>query len=355
MLRTTRSSHNGRVCKAPFWNLQRRCVTRTTVARRRVCAVHAIAEFFREYAVTAIQDLNDMFLFAKVIEHGGYSAASRALGIATSKLSRRVSELERQLGVHLVNRSTRSISLSDAGENFYRHCLAVVGEAAAACEAMDKVRAAPSGLVRLACPVGLIFTDVGEIISRYMADNPAVRVRLEATNRPVDVVEEGFDLALRASVPPLEDSQLVVRPLAALEVVTVCSPWFIAQHRRPETVQDLEDLPTLTIGTPDNRYAWPLVDEEGRGLDVHHTPRLVTNDLYTLRTAALQGIGIAPLPLSLVRKDLAEGRLVQVLPELRPVDRIVHAVFPSRRGLIPAVRSLIDALVVGFERSSGKE
>jgi len=304
--------------------------------------------------MTTIDDLNDMFLFAKLVECGGFSAAARALGVATSKLSRSVARLEQQLGVNLVNRSTRNISLTDAGESFHRHCLVVVGEAAAACEAIARVRAAPSGLVRLVSPVSLIFTDVGEIVSRYMADHPAVRVRLEATNRPVDVVEEGFDLVLRVSVPPLEDSQLVVRPLATLQVVTVCSPWFIAQHRRPETVADLESLPTLTIGAPDNRHVWPLHDGNGRLVDVALQPRLVTNDLFTLRAAVLEGVGIAMLPMSLVRADLAAGRLLQLLPELRPADRVVYAVFPSRRGLTPAVRSLVDALVLGFSQRAGE-
>jgi len=132
--------------------------------------------------VSEMLDLNDMYLFVKVIEHGGYSAASRALGIATSKLSRRIAELERQLGVHLVNRTTRSISLSDTGETFYRHCLAMVGEAQAAREAIERTRSAPQGTVRLSCPVGLLLSNVSAILARYMTDNPAVRIHLEATS-----------------------------------------------------------------------------------------------------------------------------------------------------------------------------
>src|SRR5258706_3980185 len=177
-----------------------------------------------------MHDLNDMYMFAKVIEHGGYSAASRALGIATSKLSRRVSELERRLGVHLVNRTTRSISLSDTGETFYRHCLAMVAEAEAAREAIERTRSAPQGLVRISCPVGLLLSDVGAILARFMADNPAVRLNLEATNRRVDVVEEGVELAVRVRLPPLEDSDLVVRPLGKSQMILLCSRWVISQH-----------------------------------------------------------------------------------------------------------------------------
>ena len=298
--------------------------------------------------LSEMRDLNAMALFAKVIEHGGYSAASRALGMATSKLSRHVSELEQQLGVQLVNRSTRGISLTDAGETFYRRCLLMIGEAEGAFEAIDHVRAEPRGLVRIACPVGLLFTDVGAILARYMADHPAVRIKLEATNRRVDVVEEGFDLALRASLPPLEDSQLATRTLAHMEAILACSPWFIAQHRLPTSLQDLAELPTLAVGLVESRMTWFLAEGEGKVTEFRHVPRLLTNDLAAVRRAAVEGLGVAMLPSSLIREDLAQGVLVPVLPEFRQVRRIVHLVFPSRRGLVPAVRSLIDALVAGF-------
>ena len=300
-----------------------------------------------------MHDLNDMYMFAKVIEHGGYSAASRALGIATSKLSRRVSELERQLGVHLVNRTTRSISLSDTGETFYRHCLAMVAEAEAAREAIERTRSAPQGLVRISCPVGLLLSDVGPILARFMLDNPAVRLSLEATNRRVDVVEEGIDVAVRVRLPPLEDSELAVRPLGKSRLLLVCSRWFIAQHGEPTSADDLSKLPTLSMSRPGNKYVWEFSTDGGSAIEVTHTPRLATDDLATLRTAALDGAGIALLPESLIRRDVAEGSLVEVLPSLEIVPGIVHAVFATRRGLIPAVRTLIDALAAGFQPREG--
>ena len=296
-----------------------------------------------------MHDLNDMYLFAKVIEHGGYSAASRALGIATSRLSRRVSELERRLGVHLVNRTTRSISLSDTGETFYRHCLAMVGEADAAREAIERTRSAPQGVVRIACPVGLLLSDIGAMLARFLADNPAVRVHLEATNRRVDMVEEAFDLAVRVRLPPLEDSELAVRPLGESAMVLVCSRWYIAQHGKPASADDLSKVPTLSMARPGNKFSWKFVAEDGSEIELPHTPRMATDDLATLRTAALEGIGIALLPKSLVKKDLADGSLMVVLPEFKTVPGIVHVVFATRRGLIPAVRSLIDALAAGFQ------
>ncbi len=301
-----------------------------------------------------MHDLNDMYLFAKVIEHGGYSAASRALGVATSKLSRRVSELERQLGVHLINRSSRSISLSDTGQTFYQHCLSMVHEAEAAREAIERTRSAPQGLVRVSCPVGLLCGEVGAIIARFMAENRAVRVNLEGTNRRVDVINEGFDLAVRVRIPPLEDSDLAVRPLAKSEMILVCSRRFIAEHGQPLSINDLGKLPTLCMARPGNKFSWQFTTADGELLEVQHTPRLASDDLGTLRTAALEGIGIAMLPDMLLREELADASLVQVLPELKVPVGIVHVVFPSRRGLIPAVRALIDALAAGFEEKESR-
>jgi DNA-binding transcriptional LysR family regulator len=301
-----------------------------------------------ESQMSEMPDLNDMYLFAKVIEHGGYSAASRGLGIATSKLSRRVSELERQVGVHLLNRTSRSLSLTDTGETFYRHCLAIIGEAEAARDAIERTRAAPQGLVRLSCPVALLLSDIGPMLARYLVDNPAVRLNVDATNRRVDVVEEGLDLAIRVRVPPLEDSELAVRPLGDSALVLVCSRWFKAQHGEPATVDDLSQVPTLSMARPGNRYAWHFVGADGAEIEVPHTPRLATDDLAMLRTAALEGLGVALLPEALVRRDLAEGKLMAILPGLRVTPGIVHVVFATRRGLVPAVRSLIDALAEGY-------
>lgn len=302
-----------------------------------------------EQEMSEILDLNDLYLFAKVVEHRGYSAAGRALGIPTSKLSRRVSELERQLGAHLINRTSRSISLSNAGENFYRHCVAVVAEAKAAREAVERALAAPQGLVRISCPVGLLMSGVGPILSRYMADNPAVRVHVEATNRPVDVVEEGFDLAVRVRLPPLEDSDLALRVLGESRMTMVCSRWFIAQHGEPTSGDELSKLPTLSMTRPGNKLSWRFTGPEGLEIDVPHTPRLATDDLSLLLTGALDGIGIALLPETLIRKYVADGSLFEVLPSLKTASGLVHLVFASRRGLVPAVRSLIEALAEGFK------
>ncbi|NMM38469.1 MAG: LysR family transcriptional regulator [Glaciimonas sp.] len=293
-------------------------------------------------------DLNDMYLFAKVVEQGGYSAAARHLGMQVSRLSRRISELESSLGVRLLNRTTRKISMTDVGNTFYQHCIALVAEAQAARDTIDRTRAEPQGLVRLSCPVGLLHSHVATIVTRFLLAKPLVRVHVEATNRRVDVVEEGFDIALRVRSLPLEDSNLAVRLLANTELILLGSPGLFALHGKPQQIADLSRFPTLSMTRPGDKYLWQFTKPDGGVEAVAHQPRLATDDFVTLRRAALNGLGITYLPKFMVQEDLASGALEHVLPELAIPQGVVHALFPSRRGLVPAVRDFIDALVEGF-------
>src|SRR5579859_7480144 len=143
-----------------------------------------------------ITDLNNLRLFVEVIEHGSFTAAARSIGVQTSKLSRRIRALDEELGVRLLNRTSRSLSLTETGRQFYQHCLALVAESRAAKEIVDQTRAKPRGTVRISCPVALLGSGIAGIISRYLQDNPQVQVLVDATNRRVDVIEEGLDFAI---------------------------------------------------------------------------------------------------------------------------------------------------------------
>jgi len=296
-------------------------------------------------------DLNDMYLFAKVVESGGYSAAGRALGIQTSLLSRRVAELERELGVRLLNRTTRRISLTDVGRTFYEHCQALVSQADLAVDAVEHTRSEPRGLVRISCPVPLLHSSVMPMVSQFLASYPDVRVRVEATNRRVDVVEEGFDIALRVRTPPLEDTELVIRHLSTSESVLLGSPGLLARHGRPAAFEDLASFPTLSMTTAGERHTWYFTGPDGAAHEFAHLPRLISDDMATLHHAARQDLGIVCLPSFMVEADLRRGALVHLLPTFLLRKGIVHAVFASRRGMVPAVRYLIDALVAGFEKN----
>ncbi len=295
-----------------------------------------------------MQDLNDLYYFTLVVEHGGFAAAGRALGMPKSKLSRRIAALEERLGVRLIQRSTRRFTVTDIGQAYYRHCVAMRVEAEAAQEMIERSRAEPQGLIRLSCPVALLNYQVGEMLARYLARCPRVQLQLESTNRRVDVIREGFDLALRVRFPPLEDSDLVLRVLGESHQRLVAHPRLLQAFTQTPGPADLSQLPSLDWERPENEMAWCLDGPGGATARIHHQPRYVTDDLVALRIAALEGLGVVQLPTMMVREDLLKGDLVNVLPDWAPRSGIVHALFPSRRGLLPSVRSLIDFLAEEF-------
>jgi DNA-binding transcriptional LysR family regulator len=291
-----------------------------------------------------VQDLNNLYFFAKVVDFGSYTAAAKALGLQTSKLSRRIAALEGELGVRLINRTTRRLSLTEAGKTFHRHCVALLDEAQAAKDAMGQLLASPQGVVRISCPTGLLQSGVADILARFLAEHPRVQIVLDATNRRVDVVDEGIDIAIRVRKPPLEDSALAMRAFGPDEVILVASPKLITAHGKPQTLEDIARMPTLSMERADLRSTWRFLGNNGDVAELAHSPRLCTDDLFTLRRAALQGIGAALVPHLLVANDLENGALVRLLPSLKVHIGIMHAVFPSRRGMVPAVRGLLDLL-----------
>jgi DNA-binding transcriptional LysR family regulator len=194
-----------------------------------------------------MQDLNDLYYFARVVEHGGFAPAGRALGVPKSTLSRRIALLEERLKSRLLQRSTRHFGMTEVGEVYYRHCVAMIAEAEAAQEAIDNTSAEPRGMLRVTCPISLMFSSVAPIISRYLATHPQVRVQLSATNRRVDVIEEGVDVALRVRFPPLENEGLVMKRLAESRQLLVGSPALLDQLGRPGTPAELSRLPGLDL------------------------------------------------------------------------------------------------------------
>src|SRR6267154_4257176 len=296
----------------------------------------------------AFQDLNHLSFFARVVDFGSSTAAAEALGMQTSKLSRRIRSLERELGVRLLNRTTRKLSLTEAGKTLHRHCVALIAEAEAAKDAINQTLSSPRGLVRVSCPTGLLQGGVADILGRYLAAYPEVQLALEATNRRVDVVDEGIDIAIRVRLPPFDESDLAMRSFGPSDMILVGSPGLVASYGQPQGLADIARMPTLSTGTLGREHTWHFVDGESRPAELVHNPRLSANDFYTVHRAALRGVGVARLPVVLARDDLSSGALVRLLPSLSSRSGVVHAVFPSRRGIVPAVRSLLDALSEGF-------
>ena len=301
-----------------------------------------------------MQDLNELYYFAQVVDHGGFAPAGRALDLPKSTLSRRVAALEQRLGVRLIQRSTRRFSVTDIGQTYYQHCRAMLMEAEAAQEAIDLTRSEPQGLVRMACPVALLQARVGQMVADFMVQCPRVRVELRALNRPVDVIEEGFDLAVRVRRPPLQDSDLVMRAFGAPHVQgLVAAPTLIERLGMPRVPEDLARYPSLDLGPARHDHLWDLEGPGGARVSVRHQPRLVTDDMTTLQAAATGGIGAVHLPLMVVDDALQRGLLRVLLPDWAPPAELVHAVLPSRRCVMPSVRALLDFLVARFEAAEG--
>jgi DNA-binding transcriptional LysR family regulator len=291
-----------------------------------------------------MQDLNDLVYFAEVAEQMGFAAAGRRLGVPKSKLSRRVAELEARLGVRLLQRTTRKLSLTQAGELYLRHCLAMRDAAEAADEAMHQARTEPHGTVKVVCPVTLAQSTVGPLLGAFLARYPQVRVNMEVSNRVVDLVEEGVDVALRVRRSLDDSGSLVVKNLGPTQGLLVASPLQISRQGAPKDAQDLSRLDTVSMSALDGKASWRLVGLGGHSLSLQHQPRLVADDLATLKHAVLSGTGMCVLPDYLCADELRDGRLVHVLPGWGPETAIVHAVFPSRRGMVPAVRRFLDFL-----------
>ncbi|MDH4417930.1 LysR family transcriptional regulator [Acidovorax sp. HMWF029] len=291
-----------------------------------------------------MQDLNDMLYFAEVVERGGFAAAGRALGIPKSRLSRRVSDLETHLGVRLLQRTTRKLSLTEVGEAYLRHCQAMRESAQAAADTVAQVQTVPRGTIRVSCPVTLAQTVLAELMPRFLATCPEVRVDMLVSNRVVNLVEEGIDVALRVR-PSVDDSgSMVVKRLDHTTQILVASPELLIRQGTPKTLEDLAQLDSIAMSAPDGRSTWNLIGPGGVHQVVHHTPRYVADDLLTLKYAAVAGTGVCWMPDYMCQDEMRERKLVRVLPDWAPAPSIVHAVFPSRRGLSPAVRRFLDYL-----------
>ena len=296
-----------------------------------------------------MQDLNDMVFFAEVAERGGFTAASKALGVPKSRLSRRVADLEGTLGVQLLQRSTRRLSLTPAGEVYLRHCVEMRDAAQAAAEAVSQVQTEPRGTVRISCPVTLAQASVGPLMPIFMRRFPLVRVEMRVINRPVDPVEDGIDIALRVRTAVEDSATLAARRFGVSRGVLVISAERMAHQGQIKGPEDLMRIDTVGMSAGEGRAMLPLHGPDGQLHHVPHQPRYVADDLLALKSAIVGGIGAGMLPDYMCRHELDRGELVELLPGWTPPAGIVHAMFAPRRAQVPAVRHLIDFLAAHLD------
>jgi DNA-binding transcriptional LysR family regulator len=291
-----------------------------------------------------MQDLNDLYYFSAVVDNGGFAAAERALGIPKSRLSRRISALETELGVRLLQRSTRRFAVTDVGNAVHRHAQTMLEEAKAAREVVDRLSAEPRGTIRVSLPVSIAQEMIPRLMPEFLAKYPQVRVQLHVSNRRVDVINEGFDLALRVRNKLDDDGSLVMRTFGQIQELLVASPKYLDRAGRPKQPEDLKDHVTLSMSEDEARQRWDLQDASGEQRRVELKPRLSGFDFPMLMALAREGLGITMLPETVCADAIRSGELEVVLPEWRLPQGIAHLVFASRRGLLPAVRALIDFL-----------
>ncbi|MES2668898.1 MAG: LysR family transcriptional regulator [Pseudomonadota bacterium] len=291
-----------------------------------------------------MNDLNDLYYFAMVVEHSGFAAAERALGIPKSRLSRRISQLETDMGARLLQRSTRRFAVTDVGQSVYRHAQSMLAEASAAREVVDRLSAEPRGLVRVSVPVGLAQELMPKLLPDFLARYPLVRVQLHVNNRRVDVINEGFDVAIRVRAKLDDDGSLVMRSFGQIQELLVASPKYLDRAGRPRDPEELANHTTLSMSEDEARQRWELQGAGGEVRRVELKPRVSGFDFPMLMALAKQGLGVTLIPETICADAVRNRELEVVLPAWRLPMGICHAVFASRRGLLPAVRMFIDYL-----------
>ncbi len=293
-------------------------------------------------------DLNELLVFARVVQTGSFTAAARSLKMPKSTVSRKVSDLEERMGAQLLQRTTRALRLTDVGHAYYEHCARAVAEAEAAELAVTRMQATPHGLLRVTTP--LAFGFVGPIVARFLRQYPEVQVDMVCTDRTVDLMEEGFDLAVRAG--RLADSTLMVRKVGQVERLVVAAPSYLQERGTPKTPRDLEKHDCLLFGAGREGHTWVL-SSGGKTVEVPIQARLVLNEPDMLRAVTMAGAGISLLPNLYPSEDLATGRLRRVLPEWSSTGAPVHAVYPGNRHHSPKVMAFVDFLMAHWPRAPG--
>lgn len=299
-----------------------------------------------------MRDFNDLQFFTAVVLNRGFSAASRALKVPKSRISRRVALLEERLGVRLLDRTTRGLGLTQVGQQVFEHAHAAVIEAEAAEEAALRMQAEPRGLVRLSCPLGLQGA-IAASMADFLAAHPLLRLQCVITNRRVDLIHDGIDIAIRVRERLDTDADLQVKRIGISRRILVASPRLLADKGEPATPAELPAFPILHQ-EQQGANIWSLTTENGDTSSVAIEPRLATGSFDVLIAAACQGAGIVLLPAAQCRDALASGALVRVLPQWSGVDGIVHLVFASRRGMLPSVRAVIDFAATALKSSAGQ-
>lgn len=288
-------------------------------------------------------NLNDLVLFAAAVEHGGFAAAARALAMPKSTVSKRVAELESQLQVRLIHRTSRSFTMTELGRDFYEHARAALIETEAA-EAVVRSRVAePSGTVRITASIPTAQLYLAEHLPRLASAFPKLHVQLDVSDRFVDIVQEGYDIAVRSHFAPLPDSDLIQRQLTVEQTILVAAPEYLRRRGVPQSPEQLQAHAGLLVSAA--ARVWELQDRNGAVVRVSPQPQMTANESIVLINAAVAGLGVVCLPEKFCRQALDDGRLIRVLPEWNAGRVTTTLMMPHRRGQLPGVRATVEFLI----------
>jgi DNA-binding transcriptional LysR family regulator len=299
-----------------------------------------------------VLDLNDFFYFVQVVDRGGFTAAGRTLRLPKSTLSHRIQQLEADLGVRLLNRTSRQFAMTDAGEEFYRHAVAMLREAELAETAIRHRLSEPTGAVRCTAAVATMQFAMRDIVASFLVRYPKVNVVAHATDQNVDIVGENYDVAIRSHADPLPDSTLVQRSLTPAPWFLFAGAAYLDARETPHTPQDLRHHPSLFMMRTGVAPVWRLRrSSQAKEVVIPLAPRLMSDDMIGLKQAAIAGLGIVALPGYVCRDEVRAGILRRVLPTWLAGDSTITALIPYRQGLLPSVRVFLDHLAAEFPKA----
>jgi DNA-binding transcriptional LysR family regulator len=291
-------------------------------------------------------DLNDILVFTKVVETRSFTGAAEVLGLPKSTVSRKLAQLEERLGVRLVQRTTRKLSLTEIGQTYYERCAQIVADVAAAEQLVTDMQTTPRGRVRLTAPIDFSTRYLGAICADFGALYPDVTIELEASDRMVDLIEEGFDLAVRFGA--LSESTLIARRLCRIDSLLVATPAYLARRGTPMGIEDIEEHERVLFAPNARVQSWALIHGETT-YEFGRPARFASNNVGAVRDAVLAGAGISVLATFMVADDIAAGRLVALLPEWRGRQVDAHAIYPARQNLPPRLSLFIDHLAKALD------
>jgi DNA-binding transcriptional LysR family regulator len=286
--------------------------------------------------------LTSLTAFVRVVDSGGFSAAGRRLNMSTTMVSNHVQALEDRLGARLLHRTTRKVSLTEVGKAYYDRCTQILVDLEQADDIAGALQSTPRGTLRVYTATHIV-PFIASVVGEFLASYPDVKVDLTMGEPNVDMIEERFDVAVRLTPPP--DSSVIIRSLATWRHVLCCSPGYLERHPRPQQLSDLSQHNCVRHVLYPFQDGWHFMDRKGVPAMVAVSGNLVTNSGETLRAAALHGVGISMAAGFLVHEDLESGRLIRLLPEYRPLEMSMSAVYPHRHHLSAKVRTFIDLLV----------